>query len=132
MHHGARLFFSHFGHVGHVGHHVGHHVGLFGHVLYPLFALSALGLLIALPFLMWAVTRAFRPARSAMAAPLPYDATAVQVLRERYARGEIDGATFDEQLSHLLRGTLPAARSSETPLDRPSADSPDHRGPSAF
>jgi uncharacterized membrane protein len=124
MHHGARLFFSHF------GHHVGP-FGLLGHVFFPLFGLSLLGLLIALPFLVWALTRSSRPMRhAAPAAPaLPYDATALQILRERYARGEIDGATFDEQLSHLLRSTAPAA-SYEAPWETPPEDWPEDQGPS--
>lgn len=55
----------------------------------PLFPLLWVGLIV---FFAWSVSR-WRYRRGPNTAP--FEANALEILRRRYARGEIDGSTFD-------------------------------------
>lgn len=71
-----------------------------------LFSTLSLLLLIGIPALLfWAATRrpAFgRPASTAEPAVERHDVSAVEILRQRYALGEIDTVTFEQMLERLL------------------------------
>jgi uncharacterized membrane protein len=86
--------------------------GIFGLGLSALFLLLLLGLL---GLLIWSVARAVtgrshnRPAVSPAVASAGAGGTvsAVELLRQRYARGEIDGDTFQVMLAHLRASGSP-------------------------
>lgn len=56
--------------------------------------------------LIWAVSRLFIN-RTSSAGPLDHGLSALDILRQRYARGEIDGATFDEMKRRLEATATP-------------------------
>lgn len=96
---------------------------IFGFGLMSLFWLALLGLLI------WAVLRLTRrqptnPRNLAYATP-PAALSATEILRQRYARGEIDAITFQQMLERLQATTTPpdepppAEPPPTQPLDRP-------------
>ena len=72
-----------------------------GFAFWPLFPLLWLGLLVWLCFRArrWFGWRARNESFAA-----PFDANALEILRRRYARGEIDGTTF-EQMRERLEGS---------------------------
>jgi putative membrane protein len=97
---------------------------LLGAGLMTLFWLALLGLLV------WTVLRLARgrPSRLAgapwqgYAAPPQYNGpTATEILRQRYARGEIDADTYQQMLERLQASVPPAPGAAEwsNPSDRP-------------
>ncbi|MGO8950432.1 MAG: SHOCT domain-containing protein [Ktedonobacterales bacterium] len=108
-----RHFFSYPGAAGHLWPH------LLGLGLITLLGLGLLGLLI------WALLQLFhgRPAVGAPAgipwqspaAPPPRDLSATEILRQRYARGEIDSETYQQMLERL-QASAPADSTGSTPL----------------
>jgi putative membrane protein len=57
--------------------------------------LIVVGGLVLLALLIWAVARRTR------LEPVRNDTSAMEILRARYARGEVDGATFEEMRERL-------------------------------
>ena len=63
--------------------------------LFPLFWIGVIALL------CWGVSH-WSGLRNQPAPPVPpFEANALEILRRRYARGEIDGATFDQMRERL-------------------------------
>ncbi len=65
---------------------------------WPLFPLLWIGMII---FFCWVAGRWFgwRDRRGPISAP--FEPNALEILRRRYARGEIDGTTFDQMCERL-------------------------------
>ena len=110
--------------------HVGWHE-LFGLALPVLFALPFLALLVAL---LWPArhallgrlgNRPYNPYIQPQAAQLIEADSAVEMLRQRYARGEIDGDTYAAMLDELNASEGYRARENEPPPQyRPRPDVP--------
>ena len=79
-----------------------------GFGFWPLFPLFWIGLIL---FFCWGAGRLFgwRGSRGSFSAP--FDArrepNALEILRQRYARGEIDGTTFDQMRERLESSARP-------------------------
>jgi putative membrane protein len=82
-----------------------HHWG-FG--FWPLFPLVWLGIIV---FFCWGIRRwvSHRERGRAFYATgeRPFEANALEILRRRFARGEIDGTTFDQMSERLERSGRP-------------------------
>lgn len=72
----------------------------FGHFL--AFDLSALLWLLLLGGIIWAVLHLMRRVQPAQAPSSSAEPSALEILRRRYALGQIDHAAFEEMTSHLL------------------------------
>jgi uncharacterized membrane protein len=87
--------------------------------LLPLFLFSRFLWLVILALLIWGVVRLFSGRRASFYHPgvgagvppvPPVQPSAMEILRQRYARGEIDAATFDQMRERLIEdGFEPAA-----------------------
>ncbi|HLI90357.1 MAG TPA: SHOCT domain-containing protein [Ktedonobacteraceae bacterium] len=81
-----------------------HHWATWGMGFWPLFPLLWLAIIATL---CWAASRCFgRRGRHAHFGP-PFGPNALEILRQRYARGEIDGDTFEQMREHLQRSGWP-------------------------
>src|SRR5262249_21993891 len=69
--------------------------------------LNAAVWIISLGLLIWAVSRAFADRAPSTGQP-SIGPSAIEILRQRYARGEIDAATFDEMHRRLEATTTSA------------------------
>jgi putative membrane protein len=78
--------------------------------LLPLFLFSRFLWLVVLALLIWGLVRLFssrrvsfyHPGAGAGVPPVPpVQPSAMEILRQRYARGEIDAATFDQMRERL-------------------------------
>lgn len=76
-----------------------------------LMLLSMLLWVAVIALLVWALIRWLGPrsAGGGMQPPGPTGPSAMEILRQRYARGEIDGATFD-QMRERLEGSASSPR----------------------
>ena len=113
----------------HFGPHVGPHVGPggFGFWHGPLellwFGVPALIALALLGALVWLLIRALsggrnrRPPQVAPIASGGASASAIEILRQRYARGEIDGDTFQVMLNQLRASGSATESASADPGD---------------
>ncbi len=68
-----------------------------------LMALSMLFWAGLLAFILWAIVRAFQAHDTQQPGGHPQP-SAIDLLQQRYARGEIDAKTYDEMLSRLTGG----------------------------
>ena len=73
-------------------------------------ALNAVIWIALIGLLIWAVSRLFTN-RGVLTKPLDRGPSAEEILRQRYARGEIDAATFDEMRRRLETTTTLAGTS---------------------
>lgn len=81
-----------------------HHWG-FG--FWPLLPLLWLGIIL---FFCWGIRRWISGGRNRVfyaAGERPFEANALEILRRRYARGEIDATTFEQMYEHLERSGRP-------------------------
>lgn len=71
-----------------------------------LMLLSMLLWVLVIGLLVWALARWLLPRSSSVGGPpsTPMGLSAIEILRQRYARGEIDAATF-EQMRERLEGS---------------------------
>ena len=71
--------------------------------------------------LVWALLRWFERKGRATGSSTPVGPSALEILNQRYVRGEIDSAAF-EQMRERLQGTeyVPGASQRETASSRPS------------
>jgi putative membrane protein len=81
-----------------------HHWGTWGMGFWPLFPLFWLAVIVGL---CWAASRLFgwRGRREHFAPP--FGPNALEILRQRYASGEIDGDTFEQMRERLQRSGWP-------------------------
>jgi putative membrane protein len=81
-----------------------HHWGTWGMSFWPLIPLFWLAIIAAL---CWAASRCFGPRGRHEHFAAHYGPNALEILRQRYARGEIDGDTFEQMRERLQRSGWP-------------------------
>jgi putative membrane protein len=69
-------------------------------------ALNAVIWIALIGLLIWGVSRLFTN-RSSSSGPREFGPSAQEILRQRYARGEIDAATFEEMRRRLEESPMP-------------------------
>jgi putative membrane protein len=79
-------------------------------LLLPLFLLGKFFWIVILALLIGALVRGFsrRNSRMGFYGPTPTRASAMEILRQRYARGEIDATTFEQMRERLESSNGPS------------------------
>jgi len=79
-------------------------------LLLPLFLLGRFFWIVLLALLIWALVRSFRSRHVPFYNPgmPPVQPSAMEILRQRYARGEIDAVTFDQMREQLGSASGPS------------------------
>ncbi len=79
-------------------------------LLLPLFLLGRFFWIVILALLIWALVRRFSFRHTPFYTPgmPPVQPSAMEILRQRYARGEIDAVTFDQMRERLESSSGPS------------------------